>query len=145
MSGNNPDFQHTPLKWCYDLVAIEYDSPYDIKFISLVGWNAGQTSGVAPAGARNSGGVGVFYRSHTLHWTINECHRVSNISHTKPRNLNDSRLVLQVSLPNPLKTCVKSRMMQLEQRRSNYIWVIKFLLSKVRLTSKVWRYGECII
>ena len=37
---------------------------------------------------------------------------------TKSQNLNVSRLVLQLSLPNPLKPGVKSRMkMQLEQRR----------------------------
>ena len=34
----------------------------------------------------------------------------SNIRHTKYQNINDSRLVLQLSLPNPLKPGVKSRM-----------------------------------
>ena len=33
-----------------------------------------------------------------------------NISRTKAQKLNDSRLVLQLSLPNPLKPGVKSRM-----------------------------------
>ena len=32
---------------------------------------------------------------------------ISNISHTKIQNLNDSRLVWQVPLPNPLKSSVK--------------------------------------
>ena len=44
--------------------------------------------------------------------------KVSNIRCTKSQYLNDSRLVLQLSLPNPMKSGVKSRMkMQLEQRR----------------------------
>ena len=36
--------------------------------------------------------------------------KVSNIKRTKSQNLNDSRLVLQLSLPNRLKPGVKSRM-----------------------------------
>ena len=36
--------------------------------------------------------------------------KVSNIRHTKCQNLNDSRLVLQLSVPNPLKPSVKSIM-----------------------------------
>ena len=44
--------------------------------------------------------------------------KVSNIRCTKSPNLNDSRLVLQLSLSNILKPGIKSRMkMQLEQRR----------------------------
>ena len=44
--------------------------------------------------------------------------QVSNISRTKSKHLKDSRPVLRLSLPNPLKPDVKSRMkMQLEQRR----------------------------
>ena len=44
--------------------------------------------------------------------------KVSNIRHTQSQNLNDFHLVLQSSLPNPLKPGAKSRMkMQLEQRR----------------------------
>ena len=40
-----------------------------------------------------------------------DCYRkVSNIRCTKSQNLNDSRLVLQLALPNPLKPGVKSRM-----------------------------------
>ena len=35
---------------------------------------------------------------------------ISNTRHTKSQNLNVSRLVLQLSLPNPLKPGVKSRM-----------------------------------
>ena len=42
----------------------------------------------------------------------------SSISRTKSENLNASRLVLQLSLPNPSKPSIKSRInMQLEQRR----------------------------
>ena len=42
--------------------------------------------------------------------------QISNISHTNSQNLIVSRLVLQLSLPNPLKPGVKLRMkMLLEQ------------------------------
>ena len=44
--------------------------------------------------------------------------KISNTRCTKSPNLNVSRLVLQLSLPNAMKPGVKSRMkMQLEQRR----------------------------
>ena len=44
--------------------------------------------------------------------------KISNIRRTKSPNLNVSRLVVQLSLPNPMKPGVKLRMkMQLEQRR----------------------------
>ena len=44
-----------------------------------------------------------------------DCCQTSNISHTKFQNLIVSHCVLQLSLPNPLKPGVKSRMrMQLE-------------------------------
>ena len=36
--------------------------------------------------------------------------KVSNIRRTKSQNLNASRLILQLSLPNPLKPGVKLRM-----------------------------------
>ena len=36
--------------------------------------------------------------------------KISNISRTKSQNLNKSRLVLQLSLPNPLQPGVESRM-----------------------------------
>ena len=36
--------------------------------------------------------------------------QISNIKHTKSQNLNVSHLVLQLSLPNPIKSGVKSRM-----------------------------------
>ena len=42
-------------------------------------------------------------------WKIPYC-KMSNISGTKSPNLNVSRLVLQLSLPNPMKPSVKSRM-----------------------------------
>ena len=40
--------------------------------------------------------------------------RISNVRETKLQTLNVSRLVLQLSLPNPLKSGIKF----------NYIWVI---------------------
>ena len=42
--------------------------------------------------------------------TWNTYHKISNIKHTKYPNLNASRLILQMSLPNPMKPGVKSRM-----------------------------------
>ena len=36
--------------------------------------------------------------------------QTSNIRRTKSQNWNDSHLVLELSLPNPLKPCVKSRL-----------------------------------
>ena len=36
--------------------------------------------------------------------------KITNIRRTKSQNLNDSRLVLQLSLSNPLKPGLKSRM-----------------------------------
>ena len=53
--------------------------------------------------------------------------QISNLRCTKSQNVNISRFALQLSLPNPLKPCVGSKMeMYVEQRRrrcSNYIWV----------------------
>ena len=46
---------------------------------------------------------GISYIQHTY------C-KISNISRTKSPNLNASRLVLQLSLSNPIKPDVKSRM-----------------------------------
>ena len=44
--------------------------------------------------------------------------QISNIRRTNSQTLNVSRLVLQLSLPNPLKSGIKSRMkMYLEERR----------------------------
>ena len=37
-------------------------------------------------------------------------HKISHINHTKSQNLNGSRLVLQLPLPNPMKTGFQSRM-----------------------------------
>ena len=46
-----------------------------------------------------------------LRGKMNQCyHQISNISGTKSPNLNVSCLVLQMSLPNPLKPGVKWRM-----------------------------------
>ena len=56
--------------------------------------------------------------SHSSRSYIDTYRQVSNISHTKSQHLKDSRIVLRLSLPNPLKPDVNSRMkMQLEQRR----------------------------
>ena len=41
---------------------------------------------------------------------VNSYRKISNISRTKFQNLSDSRPGLQLSLPNLLKPCVKSKM-----------------------------------
>ena len=57
----------------------------------------------------------VYINSVLLFW-VPKYRKVSNVSRTKSQKWNDSRLVLQLSLPNPLKSGVKSRMkMYLEQ------------------------------
>ena len=43
-------------------------------------------------------------------WGMGICRKPSNIKHTKSQNLNESHFILQLSLPNPLKPGVKSRM-----------------------------------
>ena len=48
--------------------------------------------------------------SKVLHLLLTEYHQISNISCTKSKNLNVSHFMLQLSLPNPLKPGVKSRM-----------------------------------
>ena len=45
-----------------------------------------------------------------------------NISHTKSKNLNVSHLTMPLTLPSPLKPCVKSS--SANRRCSNYIYVI---------------------
>ena len=42
-------------------------------------------------------------------WRLWEYRKISNIRRTKSQNLNDSRLVLPLSLLTPLKTCVHER------------------------------------
>ena len=55
---------------------------------------------------------------YPLSLVIHSCRKTSCISRPKSQNLNVSHLVLQLSLPNPMKPGVKSRMkMQLAQRR----------------------------
>ena len=48
--------------------------------------------------------------SYTISLTYVEYRQVSNIRRTKFQHLKDSRTVLRLSLPNPLKPDVKSRM-----------------------------------
>ena len=53
---------------------------------------------------------------------------ISNISPTKSQNLNDSRLVLQLPLPNPLMPCVKSRTKMWLEQRVTARFVTRFIL-----------------
>ena len=69
--------------------------------------------------------------------------QISNIRRAKSQNLNVYRLVLQLSLPNPLKPDREWRCSwsSADRRCSNCIWVIsKFIVTKVRLIQEVWRY-----
>ena len=57
------------------------------------------------------------FNSHNIDAAIPEhygfsarIYKISNIRHTQDQNLNDSRLIMQLALPNPLKPGVKSRM-----------------------------------
>ena len=69
---------------------------------------------------------------------------ISNIRCTKSQNLHDSCVVLQLSLPNPLKSGTRSRRRCswsiADRPCSNYIWVINnFILpSKVWLILEIW-------
>ena len=77
--------------------------PYEIVLSPVLGTDPAFAEKVSASGANSHG-----YYCQT-----------SNIRHIKSQYLDVSqRLILQLSLPNPLKPCVKSRMkMQLEQRR----------------------------
>ena len=57
---------------------------------------------------------------NTMSWTYR---KICNIRRTQNQNLNDSRLIMQLPLPNPLKPGVKSRV-SADRRWSNYTWVI---------------------
>ena len=62
--------------------------------------------------------VSMIYRVYMLSIRYKGCRKISNIRRTNSQYFNNSRFVLQLSLPNPLKPGVKSRMkMWLEQRR----------------------------
>ena len=82
--------------------------------------------------------------SSWLRWVYTYC-QISYIRRTQLQKLNVSHLVLQLSLPDLLKPCVKLRMeMQLEQRRQV---MLKLHLSdqqfdclKVRLILEILRY-----
>ena len=52
----------------------------------------------------------LFYSCHDTYFVLSYYHKVSNIRRTEFQNINDSRPVLQLSLPNLLKPCIKSRM-----------------------------------
>ena len=70
------------------------------------------------ASARNGNGLGyymiILIPGPCLEWDKKECRQTSSLSRTKSRGLNVSRILLQLSLPKPLKSRMK---MQLEQHR----------------------------
>ena len=62
--------------------------------------------------------VSVYIRNTNIPFGVQSIYRkLSSISRTKFKAINVSRRVLQLSLPNPLKPGVRSRMKMLEQRR----------------------------
>ena len=67
------------------------------------------------------------------------CRQTSSISYTKSKNLNVSRLVLQLSLPNPLMPGILSREWRCswsnaDRRCSNYILVINNFIAYLGAT-----------
>ena len=66
--------------------------------------------------ASNAKNVSIWWRHHGKKYTDNppltkaQYRKVSNTRRTKSQNLIASRPVLQLSLPNLLKPCIKSRM-----------------------------------
>ena len=58
---------------------------------------------------------------------LNAYRRVSNIRRTKSQHLNDSRNVLRLSLPNPLKPDVKA-MLQLHLSDRQFYYLIRRVL-----------------
>ena len=82
------------------------------------------------------------------------CCQTSNISHTEFQNLNVSHLVLQLSLPNPLKEVLiwewRCSWSSADRRCSNYIWGInKFIAywsaTYIRCLKVVWEYMYFIL
>ena len=51
-----------------------------------------------------------YFITYMITGPLNDCCQTSSMRFTKFKILNVSRLVLQLSLPNALKPCVKSRM-----------------------------------
>ena len=50
--------------------------------------------------------INIQYCTGRTHYSDNPYRKIYNIRRTKPQNLNDSRLIVQLSLPNPLKPVI---------------------------------------
>ena len=80
-------------------------------------------------------------------WSCHEYRKVSNIRRTKYQNLNDSRIILQLSLPNALKSSVKSKnedvvgAAPIGDAPTTSEWSTILLPSQVRLILEIWRYS----
>ena len=76
-------------------------------------------------------GIPVNSKLHKICYMYTLYRKISNIRRTKSQNLNDSRLVLQLSLPNPLKTGRewRCRWSSADRRCSNYIWEIDTVIA----------------
>ena len=92
-----------------------------------------------------------FIWTHVTSWTL-EYGQTSSMKRTKSQYLNVSRLVLQLSLLNPLKSGVRSRMkMLLEQHRQAMLplttswWSTRLFYTKLRLTLEVWQRYHTVI
>ena len=72
--------------------------------------------------------------------------KISNISHTKSQNLNDSRLVLQLSLPNPIQARCRVKNEDVVgaaptgDAPTTSEWSTSLLPTKVQLILEVWQY-----
>ena len=78
-------------------------------------------------------------------FTNGDCRQTSNISYAKSQTLNVSRLVLQLSLSNPLKSDIKLRMKDVVRAAPTGTvpitskWSTVLLPTKVQLILEVWR------
>ena len=68
-----------------------------------------------------------------VRYIIHKYRQTSNIRHTKSQNVNVSLLVLQLTLPNPLKQALSQEgrcsWSSTDRRCSNYIWVISSFIA----------------
>ena len=88
------------------------ERPHYIVTLSLIGWAHALNN---PSNNRQNDDLSLTPIRHPIapsHGEICcalfEYRKVSNIRRTKCQNLNDSRLVLQLPVPNPLKPSIKS-------------------------------------
>ena len=92
---------------------------------------------MAKLGSSQCRSVWHMYGDH-ITYSSSGYHKISNISHTKSKNLNDSHLILQLSLPNPLNQVLsrewRCSWTSANRQCSNYIWMINNFIVYYRST-----------